>query len=176
MKFLKGFKKMVDKAFLVTALTMLAVMVVVIIIQVFSRQLFSYTPSWSEELSRLLLVWISFFGIAYGVKERLHIALGLFVGLFPKSIQHVFDLFSKLLLIGFGAIMIYYGRQFVILMGGSTMPGTGLTSSYLYACIPVAGVFLILYGIELLFQKGLYNDYKDEVSEDVAHGNTNSSR
>lgn len=176
MSILKGIKQVIDKVFLITALTMLGVMVVVIIIQVFSRQLFSYTPSWSEELSRLLLVWVSFLGIAYGVKERLHIALGLFVGMFPKKVQHIFDLFSKLLLIGFGGIMIYYGRQFMILMGGSTMPGTGLTSSYLYACIPVAGVFLILYGVELLFQQGLYKDYKDEVSEEVAHGNTDTSR
>jgi TRAP-type transport system small permease protein len=166
MKAVKGIKSWVDKLFLFSALTMLTTMVVVIVIQVFSRQLFSYTPSWSEELSRILLVWVSFLGVAYGVKEKLHIALGLFVNMLPKSIQHVFDYFSKLLLIGFGGMMVYYGYQFVVLMGGSTMPGTGLTSSYLYACIPVSGVFLILYGVSLLFQKGLYQDFNDEISED----------
>ncbi|GAE91859.1 hypothetical protein JCM21714_825 [Gracilibacillus boraciitolerans JCM 21714] len=165
MQVLKKVKSFIDKAFLFTVLTMLAVMVVVIVVQVFSRQLFSYTPSWSEELSRVLLVWISFLGVAYGVKEKLHIALGLVVNKFPKSVQHVFDIFSKLLLVGFGIMMVYYGYQFTVLMGGSTMPGTGLKSSCLYACIPIGGVFLILYGVELLFQKGLYQDYINEVSE-----------
>lgn len=140
-------------------------MVVVIIVQVFSRQFFSYTPSWSEELSRLLLVWITFLGIAYGVKAKLHIALGLFVNMFPKSVQHIFDYLSKLLLIGFGAMMVYYGYHFIVLMGGSTMPGTGLKSSYLYASIPVGGLFIIFYGVELLFKKGLHQELNNEKSE-----------
>ncbi|WP_018933470.1 TRAP transporter small permease [Gracilibacillus lacisalsi] len=176
MGILKKIKLLIDKLFLFTALTMLSVMVIVIVIQVFSRQLFSYTPSWSEELSRVLLIWISFLGVAYGVKEKLHIALGLFVHMLPKPVQHILDLFSKLLLIGFGIMMVYYGYQFTVLMGGSTMPGLGLKSSYLYACIPIGGVFLILYGVELLFQRGLYKNYTEEISEDEDYGNNHTAR
>ncbi|PWU69495.1 MULTISPECIES: TRAP transporter small permease [Gracilibacillus] len=162
------FKKIVsllNKMLIGIVLTMLGSMAIVIIIQVFSRQFFDYTPSWSEELSRLLLVWISFLGIAYGVKARLHIALGLVINKLPKSIQHLFDYFSKILIIGFGIMMIYYGYQFVVLMGASTMPGTGLPSSFLYASIPVSGFFLTLYGVELLFTKGLHQDLTEEISE-----------
>ncbi|WP_163538628.1 TRAP transporter small permease [Gracilibacillus sp. YIM 98692] len=165
MKAMSGIKAVIDKLLVVTALTMLAVMVVVIVVQVFSRQLFDYTPSWSEELSKLLLVWISFLGIAYGVKEKLHIALGLFVNKMPKSIQHTLDYFAKVLIIGFGGIMVYYGYIFMDLMGNSTMPGTGLPSSFLYACIPVTGVYVVIYGVELLFKKGLHQEF-NEISEE----------
>src|SRR5690625_7757879 len=88
---------------------MLTLMVTVIIVQVFSRQVFSYTPSWSEELSRVLFVWVSFLGICYGFKEKLHIGVGLVVNLMPEKVQDAFDLFSKVLVIILGFIMIYYG-------------------------------------------------------------------
>lgn len=164
MKTLKMIKYVFDRILLVTSLTILTIMVLVIIYQVFSRQLLGTTPAWTEALSRLLFVWVGFLGIAYGFKEKLHIGVGLVVNLFPKKIQHVFDYFAKVLIIGFGVIMIYYGWQFTQLMSGSTIAGLGLTSSYLYAAIPVTGFFVTVYGIELLFIKGLHQNY-DDVSE-----------
>ena len=52
-------------------------------------------------------------------------------------------------------------------MGNSTMAGTGLPSSALYAAIPVTGFFVLLYGIELLFVKGLHQEYNDEIDTDA---------
>lgn len=164
MKILRTLKTFLDRLLLVSALTMLLTMVVIIIVQVFSRQVFSYTPSWSEEVSKVLFVWVSFLGIAYGFKARLHIALGLVVNKMPEKVQHVIDYLAKALIVGFGLIMIYYGWQFTVLMGNSNMPGTGWPSSVLYAAIPVSGIFVTFYGIELFFKKGLHLDF-DDVSE-----------
>ncbi|MCM3609935.1 TRAP transporter small permease [Planococcus sp. MERTA32b] len=161
MKLLKMVRTFLNRLLIGSALTMLLAMVVIIIIQVFSRQIFSYTPSWSEEVSKLLFVWVSFLGIAYGFKEKLHIALGIVINMLSENLQHVFDYFSKVLIIGFGVIMMYYGWQFTVLMGNSTMPGTGWPSSVLYAAIPVSGFFVTFYGIELLFKKGLHQDLND---------------
>ncbi|MDY0394094.1 TRAP transporter small permease [Virgibacillus halophilus] len=153
MKVLSTIKKILDWVLLGFALAFILAMVILIIVQVFSRQLFSYTPSWSEELSKLFFVWISFLGIAYGFKSKLHIALGLVVDAMPEKIQDVCDYFSKVLVIGFGVIMMYYGWHFTVLMGNSSMPGTGLPSSVLYGAIPVTGFYVTFYGIELLFKK-----------------------
>ncbi|MGH2316406.1 TRAP transporter small permease [Planococcus sp. SE5232] len=161
MKILKMVKTFLDRLLLGSALTMLLAMVVIIIVQVFSRQVLNYTPSWSEEVSKLLFVWVSFLGIAYGFKEKLHIALGIVVNQLPETVQHAFDYLSKVLIIGFGVIMIYYGWQFTVLMGNSSMPGTGWPSSVLYSAIPVSGFFVTFYGIDLLFKKGLHQDLND---------------
>jgi TRAP-type transport system small permease protein len=161
MKAIKTAKMILDQLLLLVSLILLAAMVVIIIYQVFSRQLLSYTPSWSEEVSRLLFVWVSFLGIAYGFKERLHIALGLFVGMLPEKVQAIFDYFAKVLVIFFGLIMIYYGWGFTTLMSNNIMPGTGLPSSVLYMVIPISGIYVTLNGIELLFKKGMHQDYTD---------------
>jgi|SRR5690625_4051144 len=160
MNVLKSTNKFLDKLLLYTALTMLAAMTIVILYQVFSRQLLSNTPAWSEELSRVLFVWVSFLGIAYGFKEKLHIGVGVIVKMLPAKIQTICDIFSKVLIIGFGILMLYYGWHFTVLMGSSTLGGLGLPTSVLYAAIPVTGLYVTLYGIQLLFVKGLHQEYE----------------
>lgn len=149
------------------SLIALLVMILIIIFQVFSRQLFHYTPSWSEELSIILFVWTSFLGIAYGFKARLHIGVSFLVNLFPSKVQDAMDFLAKILILFFGIVLVYYGTKFTILMGNSTLAGTGLETSYLYAAIPVTGVFVLFYGIELLFSKGLHQEYNDEIDVDA---------
>lgn len=155
-------KKVLDQTLIVAALTMLAGMILVILYQVFSRQVLSATPAWSEELSRVLFVWVAFLGIAYGFKEKLHIGVGLIADMLPDKIQTSFDIFAKLVIIGLGGLMIYYGIQFTTLMMNSTLPGLRLPSSVLYAVIPITGIYIVLNGIELLFVKGLHQSYLEE--------------
>ena len=161
MKALKTIKLILDRLLLVVALTLLAAMIVIIIHQVFSRQFLNSTPSWSEELSRILFVWVSLLGIAYGFKERLHIALGLVVNMMPSKVQDVFDYIAKVLVIFFGIIMMYYGWNFTTLMANNTMPGTGLPSSIQYLSIPVSGFYVTMYGVLLLFEKGMHQELDD---------------
>lgn len=165
MNTLKTIKGAFDRVLLITSLTILTVMVLVIIYQVFSRQVLGTAPAWSEALARLLFVWVSFLGIAYGFKEKIHIGVGVVVNLLPERIQDVFDYFAKVLVIGFGIIMIYFGWNFMVLMGGSTMPGLGVPSSVLYAAIPVSGVLVTINGIELLFSRGMHQTYDDAAEE-----------
>lgn len=163
MNILKNIKKRLDQLLIGAALTMLAAMIIIILYQVFSRQFLNHTPAWSEELSRILFVWVAFLGIAYGFKEKLHIAVGLVTELLPQSIQTILDVFAKLTIIGLGVLMIYYGGYFTILMMDSTLAGLRLPSSVLYAIIPITGFYIVLTGIELLYVKGLHQSYLDDV-------------
>jgi len=161
MAIFKRIKKFLDDFLVGFSLTMLVAMTIIILYQVFSRQFFNYTPSWSEELSRVLFVWVAFLGIAYGFKEKLHIGVGLVAELLPEAIQTAFDIFAKIMIIALGGIMIYYGGYFTSLMMDSTLPGLRLPSSLLYAVIPLTGIYIVLYGVELLFVKGLHQSYVD---------------
>ncbi|MBS4210614.1 TRAP transporter small permease [Bacillus sp. FJAT-50079] len=159
MEALKKIKSAIDKCLLVFSLTLLTAMVLIIIYQVFSRQVFHYTPSWSEELSRVLFVWVSFLGIAYGFKEKLHIAVGLVVDRMPEKIQDTIDFITKLIIVAYGLVLLVYGWKFTVIMGYSTLPGLKMPSSYLYAIIPITGFFITINGIELLFKKGLHQNF-----------------
>ncbi|WP_085993630.1 TRAP transporter small permease [Oceanobacillus senegalensis] len=161
MKALKAVIDGLNRVILVASLTILAAMVIIIIYQVFSRQILGSAPAWSEEISRMLFVWVSFLGISYGFREKLHIGVGLIIDRLPEKVQDMFDYFAKILVIGFGVILLYYGWQFTMLTSNSTMPATGLPSSVLYGVIPVTGFFVLLNGIELLFVKGMHQELED---------------
>lgn len=167
MKVFKTIKDVLDRLLVFVSLAALLSMILIIIYQVFSRQLFHHTPSWAEELSIILFVWTSFLGIAYGFKARLHIGVSFLVDLFPSKLQDVMDYLAKILILVFAFVLIGYGWKFTVLMGGSTLAGTGLQSSYLYAVIPITGFYVLMYGIELLFVKGLHQEYNDEIDVDA---------
>ena len=63
MKIFKVIKNTLDRLLVFISLTALLAMILIIIYQVFSRQLFNITPSWAEELSMLLFVWTSFWAL-----------------------------------------------------------------------------------------------------------------
>ncbi|MBM4761135.1 TRAP transporter small permease [Bacillus sp. B15-48] len=165
MKIVKLIKNKFDNMVDLVACTFIGVMTLIVTAQVFTRYLFNYTPRWSEELSLLLLIYVSMIGIAVGFRDKLHIGVGIFVGMMPKKAQTFFDYLAKLLVIFVSLIFIYYGIKFTSLMNHSTMAGTGLPSSVLYASIPISGFLMLLYGIELLFKRGMHQEWNEEVEE-----------
>lgn len=148
MKHVLKIKHIFDKTIEAIALIMLTTMVVIISIQVFSRYFFDYTPRWSEEMSLILMVWFGFIGIAVGFRENLHIAIEVFYNKFPKVVKIFVDLLKVGLVIVVGVVFVYQGTIFTILMSESTMAGTKLPSSVLYAVVPVSGLLMVIYGIE----------------------------
>ncbi|WP_202081182.1 TRAP transporter small permease [Caldalkalibacillus salinus] len=152
--------KALDKAVNALALLMLAGMVLIISLHVFLRQVFETTPAWSEEIALLFLVWISFIGIAVGFRDRLHIAVGLVVNHLPDKLQDMIDYLVKASILMVALIFIYYGGKFTMLMSNSTMAGTKLPTSYLYAVVPISGFLLLIYGLALCFQQGVVMDQR----------------
>ncbi|WP_444685288.1 TRAP transporter small permease [Alkalicoccus luteus] len=152
-------KRGMDKSLLVLSLLMLLLTVLVILYQVFSRQVLGTSPAWTEALSRVLFVWVGFLGIAYGFKAKLHIGVSIFVKQLPVSWQNGLEFFSKLLVITLGGILLYYGTTYTVLMWNSNIAGLGIPSSFLYAVLPITGFYVLLNGIELLFTKGMHQEY-----------------
>ncbi len=57
----------------------MAAIVLVVTWQVFSRFIIQSPSSFTEELSRFLLIWIGILGAAYAYKTKAHLGLDLFV-------------------------------------------------------------------------------------------------
>jgi TRAP-type transport system small permease protein len=68
-KFLDGYTRLLCH----TIVALLAVMVVLVFGNVFLRYLFNSGIIVSEELSRWMFVWLTFFGALVGIRERAHL-------------------------------------------------------------------------------------------------------
>jgi len=124
---------------------MLLVQVVVIVSQVVLRNVVSYPLTWSEELSRYLMIWITFLGGAIAVANDENIVIDIVVKMLPPRWQawalFVADLATATLLVllikwtldMFSFPTIWYQYS----------PALKLPIVYLYVSLPL-GCFLML--------------------------------
>ncbi|WP_105616557.1 TRAP transporter small permease [Vallitalea okinawensis] len=127
------------------AMFFLAIMTIIISYQVFCRYFLNYTPSWSEEVSLLLMVWMGFLGIALGVIKGVHIGIEFFASILPHQIQKVLFIVDDLLVALFGASLLIYGYELVEKTMSSKLPATGWPAATLYALVPFCGLLIICF-------------------------------
>lgn len=134
-----------DAPFEYLGLGFLSAMVLIVTWQVFSRAIFNAAPPWAEEVSLLLMIWVAFLGIAIGFRERVHIAVGLFVERLPEGAQRWVQGFIYALVFAFGLYLIVEGGRFTLQTSQGTLPSTGLPRSALYAVMPISGFMICVY-------------------------------
>lgn len=81
--------------------------------QVISRYFFEYTPLWSEELSRYLIVWSIFIGVSVGVRENKHIGVDALIRFLPHRLKVAGECLLNLIGIVVVAVLIYTSIQFI---------------------------------------------------------------
>lgn len=83
------FYNKIEKAVIIV---LMIVMLALLSITIFTRFGFSYTPSWTEQMVRLMLVWISFAGISWAGMLDVHMkvtAVSLLTKKNPKIFEYI---------------------------------------------------------------------------------------
>jgi len=144
------------------AVLCLAAMVVVVLIQVTGRYVFSKTPGWSEEMARVFMIIFSFIGIAIGVRDKIHIAMSVVVDILLKKIRLPIEIFGKLLIMTLGVMMsVNMGRLFSMLQY-NRLPGTGIPILWIYIFPTAVGVLMALLAV---YQ--IYDHFKSGTDEQM---------
>lgn len=76
----------------------LSVIVSSILLQVFSRYFLGNPLTWPEELSTFLLVWVTFLGASWVIKQSRHAAVESFVNLLPVRLKLVVGIAVNLII------------------------------------------------------------------------------
>lgn len=105
---------------------------------VFGRFFLPRTPSWCEELSRVLMVWMALMTSALAVKDDSHVQMSVFDKLFGKVGLKIRDTIYALLNIGFCGVLCWKGWDLVVQTHRTKLAASGLPSSILY-CAACAG-------------------------------------
>jgi TRAP-type C4-dicarboxylate transport system permease small subunit len=144
------FNRAVDRlsaAVRVVILLMAAAIFAIVIVTVITRYGFNYVLSWSEEVPRYLLIWISFLGAAACVDLRDHIAFDYLYKRFPDPVRRAIQFLINAAIFGFGWIMLRYGIRFVQDFGGDFMESIPYTNVWYYTALPVSGALMMLYSL-----------------------------
>lgn len=133
-----------------TVLTLLLGMLVIINLQIISREFFT-AFSWTEELSRYLLIWSSFFAATVAYRKGAHIAITFVVKLFREKQRQITKLIMDLLSASFFIVMVYYGFKMISMEIYQRSPAMQVPMRVIYLCVPISGIIMLYYAlIEIL--------------------------
>lgn len=136
-RYLGKLSQALDTVFRGALFTTLVAMIVVITAQIIFRMFFT-ALSWSEELSRYLLVWSSFIGAAVAYKKGAHIAVTFGVDFLPPGIKRIVQTFACILMAVFFGVTIWYSILVFKMQVFQVSPAMGLKMRYIYMIIPIS--------------------------------------
>lgn len=116
--------------------------------QVIGRYVFNDTPTWAEALAMLLVLFVTAFGLAVGVRDAGHIGLESLVGLLPLPWQRRIEFVIHGLVGLFGALMVQSGWMWMTAKWGEKKPMLPVPDGIDYMPIVIAGALIVLFSIE----------------------------
>jgi TRAP-type C4-dicarboxylate transport system permease small subunit len=122
--------------------------VVITLASVWWRYVLNAPLAWPEQVSRILFVWITFVGAAVLYRERLHVAIDMFMAPLPRGARRAVGWAMELLILAFNFVLLLYGLKLSVDTLGQTFGALDITPASFYFAAPVAAGMMILYFLE----------------------------
>jgi len=124
------------------AMGLVAALAAVVNLQIAARYLFESPFIWPEEVSRLLLVWLSFIASAALMRRGGDIAVDTFVALMAPDLRRGALIVRDLLMIAVFLLVAFQGLRLAEAVSGMPLVATGLPTSLLAWPLVVSGLLI----------------------------------
>ncbi len=104
---------------LISSLILVA-LAIIIILSIFSR-FFGVSLHWYDEISAILLAWLTFYGGALCALNRSHMGFGNLVASMPLALKKVVFVLNEIIIICFFALLAWAGFYVLSVFGGETL-------------------------------------------------------
>jgi len=156
---LSKIKNLVDKVIEYLLVVLMAVMVLNVLWQVFSRFILNSPSSFTEELARYLLIWVGLIAAGYVAGRKMHLAIDYLVNKFGEGIKRRIELSTNLIILLFALfVMVIGGFNLVSLTVYLEQISSALQIQlgYVYLAVPISGLLIIFYTVVNISE--LYNN------------------
>ncbi|KGP90636.1 C4-dicarboxylate ABC transporter permease [Pontibacillus chungwhensis BH030062] len=140
----------------ITALFLL-IMVLLVFVKILTRVLFQSSFPWTEELSRYLMIWITFLGASIAFKYAAHIGFDLIVNKLPGMLKKIFQVISAIACLTFFILLIVKGYELCGRSMVQSSPALDLPMAYVYAIIPISGILMSINLVDTTINKMRYS-------------------
>ena len=111
-------------------------------------------PSWSEEIVLTCMSYMAVLSAALAIRNGSHIRMTAFDRYIPQKVLLALDILADIGVLALGVIMTVIGWQYATTLGGRgfyvSLPW--LSRFWMYFPIPVAGVAMIVFELEAIYQ------------------------
>lgn len=134
------------------------VLLVLIVLQVFTRYIMHAALPWTEELARMVLVWTVMLGAAVAMERKEHYAITVLSAGFRGALRLWVLLLTNVLGVVFLAALVRYGAEYMTANMKTFYVSTQVSRGWVYLALPVGaaimGMSLVLHSIEAWLDHG----------------------
>ena len=126
---------------------------ILVLVNVVLRQMGSGL-TWSEELIRFIIIWITFIGMSVCSKDNDHMSIEFIAEMLNGKANKLLMAFIYLLALILGIMLTWYSFQLFLfsLDTAQVTPGLDVPFYFIYLIIPISGVLLIIRYIQQLIK------------------------
>jgi len=128
-------------------------LVLMLFLQVIFRYVIEQPLASTEELARILFIWLVFLGAAYGSYTSQHFLVGFIFGAFPIRFQRVVGPMVDLLTILFLAVLLWVGWNTAMGATVQRFPVLGLPVMIQVMALPVGSGLMIFHTLMLVVRR-----------------------
>lgn len=126
----------------------MALMVLNVLWQVFSRYILGSPSPFTEELARYLMIWIGLLGAAYASGKKMHVAIDILPSKAKPGTQNVLKKLVAFSIIAFALIALVAGGirlVYISYLLGQSSPALQIPLALVYGIIPVSGLLIVYF-------------------------------
>ena len=122
----------------------------VVFIQIVFRYFLNFSLGWSDELARILFIWISLLGATVCVKRGQHFSFSVLAARLGKRNSHILHAVATLLVISFCLFFTWYGYKSFLLSFRQNFIVLEIPWAWAFAAVPISGALMGVYSFPLL--------------------------
>lgn len=144
--------KKLERLIKVAIFVVFSLMIVAVVVQVFARTFLAQPPLWTEEASRVALLYIVAFGAGASVLTGDLVNVDLALMVMPKGVRRFCELLSAVLVSCFGFFLVPGAWEFTQSGAMQTSPTLETPMQYIFASMLVFSVLLGIFGLVKVVQ------------------------
>jgi TRAP-type C4-dicarboxylate transport system permease small subunit len=133
----------------------LNVILVAVLIQIFGRYVLNNSPTWTEILALVVVLYVTCLAAAVGVRDGRHIGMESLLNYAPPAVRKFADILVCVGMIVFGASMAYGGTVLAQAMMAYVNPGLPISQGWSYVPLAVGGALIVLFSVERIVARVL---------------------
>jgi TRAP-type C4-dicarboxylate transport system permease small subunit len=127
------------------AMALIAFMAIVVNLEIFARYVFGRPFIWSEEVTRLSLVWMTFIAVPATIRRGGDMVVDTFVGMLPMGLRRWAHASRDVLMIAVYTIVAWEGWRLANALSGMPLVVTDWPSSLIAWPLLLGGLLVILH-------------------------------
>ena len=161
---LRRFEELFVQANKVLIALMMMAMFAFVFTNVVTRYGFGFSIGWAEEVSRFLMIWVTFLGAGLALREGRHVAIDVLQDLLSERARRALRMALGVMILLFLALLVFYGIKFVIFGWNKETMVTQIPRGIPYLAVPLGAGFFAIH-LLVIFRRFVDRDW-DEVHTD----------